>query len=318
MFAVDGPLWGLTTFFNPRGYRTRRDNYDRFRARSRAQGLPLLTVELVGTDAEPGLREGRDAERLIVVRSDERLWHKEKLLNLGLAALPDSCDAVCWIDADVLFDRADWVPATHQLLAWWPVVQPFSAMVKLPQGGDPARWPAWKLGISVWRGNRTGQWTPSFAACWRSPAARLQGTTGYAWAARRSLLEAHGFYDRCVVGGADREMALAFTVPTASLTPAVLRIHAPHLRQDLARWRDPVWQQVQGRLGVLPGVLHHQWHGEPAKRNYEGRHRILQDLDFDPLRHLQADAGGTWRWTPEAGPLADAVAAYLEARAEDG
>lgn len=38
-------LWAVTTYYNPAGFRTKRANYERFAARLRAAGIPLITIE---------------------------------------------------------------------------------------------------------------------------------------------------------------------------------------------------------------------------------------------------------------------------------
>ena len=89
-------LWAITCLFNPAGFRIRTDNYRIFRQQLR---LPLLTVELA---FEGGfeLAEG-DADILVQRRGGARLWQKERLLNIALEHLPDDCDAVVAVDADV-------------------------------------------------------------------------------------------------------------------------------------------------------------------------------------------------------------------------
>ena len=45
-------LFVITTYFNPCGYATRRENYDRFMAGMRRAGVPCITVECAfGDDA---------------------------------------------------------------------------------------------------------------------------------------------------------------------------------------------------------------------------------------------------------------------------
>ena len=103
-------LWVVTTYFNPAGYRSRRENYRRFRT---ALGdLPCLTVECALADQPFELPPSPD---VLPLRAHDALWHKERLINLAISKLPRSCHFVAWIDADVLFQRLDW-PARASLL----------------------------------------------------------------------------------------------------------------------------------------------------------------------------------------------------------
>jgi hypothetical protein len=101
-------LWGITCYFNPAGYRRRLANYRLFRERLI---VPLVTVE-----------RGRDV-----------LWQKERLLNIALNVLPDSCRKVVWLDCDIIFQGDDWPRRTSLLLERFKMVQPFSHVYLLSQ-----------------------------------------------------------------------------------------------------------------------------------------------------------------------------------------
>ncbi len=316
-------MWGITTYFNPARYASRLANYRAFRAASAAQGLPMVTVEMT-VDGQPGLEAGVDAEILVTKKSSEVLWHKERLLNAALEALPPECEYVCWIDADVVFERNDWVAASIAALQDNVVIQPFANVIKLPQGRTPAEFPSTRIGLlgggrsRIRRGKQNGQYTPSFASRLKSPIRRYSGTTGFAWCAQRGVLDRHGFYDRCIVGGGDREIALACVLPTAKVPDKLWRIHNAGLRADIAPWHDAFFADVNGRLGGIDGAIHHLWHGDPANRSYEVRHEILEKYAFDPQADLVSDENGCWKWAPGREALADAIKGYLTSRKEDG
>ena len=99
-------LWTIAAYFNPCGYKSRLDNYERFREQLKT---PLLTVELAFE--EPFELEPTAADILIQRRGESVMWQKERLLNIALDHLPAECEAVAWLDCDVLFSRADWPEA---------------------------------------------------------------------------------------------------------------------------------------------------------------------------------------------------------------
>jgi hypothetical protein len=287
--SLANELWGITTFFNPTGAQRRIANYRRFREHSRRQGLPLVAVELAFDDDGFQLEEGADAEIVVRRRARSVLWQKERMLNLALDALPNSCGGVCWADADILFEDDDWVASCQRLLERHVVIQPFSAAVRLPEDGRIEDFPG------------------SFA-----------GTTGYVWCARRSLLDEHRFYDRCIVGGGDREFALAIAYAPGKVPKRNVRIHHRRLREHIAPWHARVHRAVGKRISHHPGVIHHLWHGSSGKRNYVDRHAILEEFDFDPERDVVLDEGGCWQWGEGNEALAGAVTRYFESRQEDG
>jgi hypothetical protein len=246
------------------------------------------------------------------------LWHKERLLNLALEELPDHCEYVAWLDADVLFEDDDWVERSISQLRKHSVIQPFENAIRLPRGKGPERYPGRRIGWRIRKGSQSGTYTPSFCSRYSGAKPRFGGATGYAWCARRELLDRHGFYDRCILGGADRELAFAFSVEPGRVPDQELRIRAAKLRRHFARWRDAVYADVRGDISFIDGTIHHLWHGETTHRRYEQRHRIIEQHGFDPAEDLELDDNGCWRFAPGAQALARDVEGYLSSRREDG
>lgn len=207
-----GRLCGVVALFNAAGFSSRMANFRQFRARSRAQGLWLLAVELVfTTDAPFEVHLGTDADAVVRIRATKAhiMWQKERLLSVGLAALPvGACDKVAWPDAEVLFDNANWVPDTLVALDLFPVVQPFEHVLRLPEGVDwmdPDDAPVSKSKVeSV----RTSGIAAAVASRGRAAlrSQRENGHTGFAWAGRREVLDQIGFFDASVVGGGVSEL----------------------------------------------------------------------------------------------------------------
>lgn len=144
-------LWLITTYFNPLGWQSRRRNYQTFR---RHLGANLLTVEW-SPSGDFSLND-EDADRLVRVSGGDLMWQKERLINVGLAHLPDDCELVGWVDCDILFDDPYWAQQTRTLLMDHEVVQMFSTVEYLE--------PSHSLGQAGLRGvNRL----PSLSRTWR-------------------------------------------------------------------------------------------------------------------------------------------------------
>jgi hypothetical protein len=130
-------LWAITSYFNPARYRTRLENYRRFRAHLT---VPLVTVE---ASFDGRFELGReDAEILVRRRARDVLWQKERLLNLALGFLPSECDQVAWLDCDVVFAADDWPQRACAALTTHSLVQPFCERCDLDREttADPSRW----------------------------------------------------------------------------------------------------------------------------------------------------------------------------------
>lgn len=206
---------------------------------------PALTRHAVRPATVHRLRkeEKRVSELLVRSRADERLaWLLEvghlianegdDLYGVALERLPTECTKVAWLDCDVLFDSPLWAHETTELLDTHTVVQPFGTVVRLPRDAvlDNGRGKRWLSFGSVYKVN------PDLAA---SGLFEPHGHTGFAWAARRTFLEAVGLYDVCIAGSADHLMAHAFAGNVEN--DCVLRMVGAEgtFREHYLRWASP-------------------------------------------------------------------------------
>lgn len=312
-------LWAVACYFNPLGSARRRANFHAFR---RALRAPLLLVEWSPTgdfELSPG-----DADRMVRVAGGDLMWQKERLLNLGIARLPDTCRHVAWLDADVVFARDDWADEAVRRLAHVPVVQLYDRVHCLaPQPLDGFAQPHdWiradaelvRTGAIAALGRAGGDAGPRVTDDLGEYA--LAPSKGFAWAAHRTLLLRHPLPDTWVVGGGD---SVFFHAVTGSAADAVSRhrLSAAHRARALLEARA-LHRATGGRVDHVPGTIAALWHGALADRRYRSRHEILAAHGFEPARHLRPAPQGAWTWSGEAGALRDAVRRYFEQRREDG
>jgi hypothetical protein len=303
-------LWAITSFFNPFGYKTKSANYRRFREHLKA---PLLAVEL---GYGPGFElDETAADILIQLPGRDILWQKERLLNVALAALPQSCRKVAWVDCDVIFEADDWSERTRALLDEVMLAQPYSHAHRMPRGWTPGN--ELPADASLRRSApfllSTGM---SLADCMGRPAESIGCSLGYAWAARRDLLEAHHFYDACIIGGGDAAIVRA----AYGCFEEATRAHHMNLAraEHFLQWARPFHAAVRGRVSFVSGNLFHLWHGESGHRSYRERQRGFAAFGFDPRSDIAIEEGGAWRWNSEKPEMHDYVRGYLGSRREDG
>jgi hypothetical protein len=329
--AFGSGLWAVSSYFNPACYQRRLANYRRFR---RQLAIPVVTVELsFGRPFELG---GDDADILLQLRGSDVLWQKERLLNIGLQALPEECRQVVWMDCDIIFDRHDWPLDVRRALMEFPLVQPFSRLGHLDA--------ATSLSDDVWHGKVAG-WQPSLAGAVQSgqplaTALRLTADAavapsecaltqeqywqrvarmahcGLAWAARRDVLDRFGLYDACVVGGGDVCIASAAYGCFRKLANSRDMTNAE--RQHYFAWAEPFHRAVAGCVTHVEGALYHLWHGDLRQRRYLERHRRLREYDFDPFHDIARADNDTWRWNSDKPLLHQFVKEYFGSRQEDG
>lgn len=304
-------LWAITALFNPARYKSRLANYRIFRQHL---SVPLLAVELsFGGSFE--LHNG-DAQILVQLAGGDVLWQKERLLNVALRALPSECEIVAWLDCDVIFASDDWPERARRALEVWQMVQLFREQRNLAQGTTDALGAAAIELVASSAGYKiaTGTVEPDDL---RGSGAFLIGrpTTGLAWAARRALLDRHGFYDACIAGGV-KTMICAGMGKFEDVEEAYLMNsrQVEHYR----RWGYPFFADVSGRVGYVDGVIYHLWHGDLKDRQYHRRREGLRRFEFDPFTDIAIGASGAWRWDTDKRELHDYVRRYFESRNEDG
>jgi hypothetical protein len=303
------PLWAVTAYFNPAGYKSRLANYHRFR---RHLAAPLVTVEL-SFDGTFALRPG-DADVLVQLRGGDVMWQKERLLNIGFRHVPPTCDKIAWLDCDVVFDTADWMTRASQALDEWAIVHLFHERHDLPPGAEPDQ--------------RSGHVATAFSSVYRlamgtavpqefqqSDIVRDFGaTTGLAWAGRRDVVDRHGLYDANIVGGGDKVMisGMLGRLEDAGLASKMNPRRAEHYRA----WARPFFETVRGSVGYVPGRIFHLWHGDLKDRRGQERQTWL--AGFDPFTDIALEAHGCWRWSSDKPDLHRQVRAYFASRREDG
>jgi len=278
-------------------------------------------VELVFGEATPYQLEPTDCEILIQRRTaaGNTLWQKERLLNVALENLPNSVDKVMWLDSDLIFLNENWVPETAELLDSYPVLQPFGWMTYLPAsaGGDGEEYAYQKLAsLPLGQGvgavfHSAGLGIQSFPdMCFRSNF--LLGHPGFAWAARREVME-QGFYDRSIIGGGDRIMLFAFS----GHYPGMNRKMPIAMADDVRAFAKKITPHVgPSNMSYTPGVVLHIWHGNQADRDYTHRYEILLRNRYDPVHDVRVNADGIIEWDSEKPRLHRQLTEYFNNRKE--
>lgn len=302
--------WIITSYFNPCRYATKKFNFDLFSDRLKKSNAKLLVVEMAFEDGTFELGNDQDVIR---IRGSGVMWQKERMLNIAIANLPASCTKVAWLDCDLLFEDQDWLQKTSEALESFAVVQPFSRCVRLPRGH------------LEFQGQGQRDISESFAAVFaRDPSLtrhgiyKQHGHTGFAWAARRELLDACGLYDACLTGSADHLMAHVFagTLESKCIPRSIGSGHK--YAKHFARWAVETNRIARGRLGHVPGRVLHLWHGEMADRRYFQRDQEFKAFAFDPDRHIRLDENGLWEWAEAPEEMRAWASEVFSSRNEDG
>jgi len=300
-------VWGITSYFDPTGRKRRLRNYREFRRRLQ---VPLVTVEL-SFDGSFDLTPD-DADILIQMQGGSVLWQKERLLNIAMQVLPSSCDAVAWLDCDTILLRSDWPCAVRSLLNNFGLVQLFEQVHHLPANYQGDTMDALRLQDSF----------QSIACCLvkgtlADESFRTSGSSlsyrynpGMAWAAKRSTLESHGFYDALILGTGDKALVSAACGRFVDCADA-LQLN-PHARAHYFAWADPFYKAIQGKIAYVEGDMFHLWHGDLANRRYANRYALFAPFRFDPYSDIAVNKDGVWNWSSEKPEMHNFVRVHFE------
>jgi hypothetical protein len=225
----------------------------------------------------------KNNKRHLQLRTDCPLWHKENMINLGVKyLLPKNYKAFAWIDADIEFENNTWAMDTLKILnGTKDIVQLFSHCVDMAKN---------KLTMRVF--NSAGyQYTKQNQYC---GAGDNYWHPGYAWAITRKAYEKMGgLYENSILGSGDHVMLLSlFRNGTKSINE---NCHEDY-KTDVIDFQ----KKIQGfRLGYIPGVIRHHYHGSKKNRKYKERWQILVNHAYSPFKHITKDKKGIIVPTPE-------------------
>ena len=252
----------ISCYFNTENNGYRLDAFKKWYAS--IKHLNHYIIECVVGDAHPELSNDLGIK---VIRTQNLLWHKEALLNKIVADLPKEYKYVFWVDADVIFTNQNWLNEAVVELQTNSVVQLFEYCVHLEEGENQPSFDLEKAKQSASdKDKRNPQIWKSFGSNYaqkkveaNSEIYDVHGHVGFAWGARRAVLDLVPLYDKALVGGADHIIAHAAVgqIPcsciTNSFTADIDVVNA---------WSKEFYNITKGRLSYVKGDVYHLWHGD--------------------------------------------------------
>ncbi|WP_143593672.1 hypothetical protein [Synechococcus sp. 1G10] len=341
-------MWGLTCYFNPLGWKSRRRIFETFQ---RSLRIPLFVVEWSPSgqfEIEPG-----NGLKVLQISGGSILWQKERLLNIGIKALPEGCTHVTLMDADLIFEDADWHEQAVSALKTHRLVQPFSEVCHLPSTIDSGEFigvseePAYtsrciSLGkaMSVGAGEKEILDQIISNQCLRFKALLQQGESGERYSMcedvnafrelsiptpglalschRETLDQLGGMPDRFIGGGGDLFLLFGLLGRGHDLAAGCCRAGLTYVNHFAYRkFCDSQIQRGQS-LGFLRQRVFHLHHGSLSNRHYDGRHVALQRMRIDLDKHLGLSSSGLLRFRgPSKEPLERHMNHYFMERMDD-
>jgi len=299
---IDDVIHVVAVISNPclyaRRYILARDFINRM---EKEENVVLYVVELTYGDQKYYVTEKKN-KRHLRLNTIVPLWHKENMVNIGIKKLlPKNWKAVAWIDADIEFENPGWaLDALKVLNGCRDIIQPFSHAVDMDKNEDAMSiFPSFGFQYSKGKtnmGNGVNMWHP-----------------GFAWACSRNAYDKMGgIYESSILGSGDRNMALAFLGKgLMSLNDETTEDYQCSLLEFERRVKNL-------RLGYIPGIIRHYFHGSKKNRKYDERWKILVNHAYSPSEHLTKDTNDILIPTEKCPPkLVDDIFTYFTVRNED-
>uniref|UniRef100_A0A6C0EXK3 Glycosyltransferase n=1 Tax=viral metagenome TaxID=1070528 RepID=A0A6C0EXK3_9ZZZZ len=243
--------------------------------------------------------------RHLQIRTENAIWHKENMINVGVRKLlPSNWRAFAWIDADIEFESPTWALDTLKILnGSKDIVQLFSHAVDMDKHKKTMT-NFTGFGYQYCKGKSYGEagleyWHP-----------------GYAWACTRKAYEKMGgIYEYGILGSSDFIMALSYI---GKGIKGVDPKSTDGYKQTITEFESRVKNL---RLGYVPGVIRHHFHGSKKNRKYRERWQILVSHLYDPLEHITLELINNCKVLVPSSKcpkeLIDDIYKYFEERNED-
>ena len=282
----------ISCFYNSENSNYRLKAFDTFY--NTIKHLNHKIIECVIGDGKPQLSSYNDPA-IEVIHTQNTLWHKEALLNKIIAGLPKEIKYVFWVDADVIFTNLDWLVEGVQVLQKENIVQPFEYCVHLKQDVDaPTYSDAKAIGTSNPNAISENVWR-SFAAnfaeksmYYDSDNYNAHGHVGFAWGARKEILQAVPLYDKALIGSGDHIIAHAAAGQINH--SCIIKGFADNIG-EVNEWSGRFSYIINNRLGYVKGNLYHIWHGDLKDRQYLKR---VQDFTCQSKNITKRDENGLY------------------------
>jgi hypothetical protein len=240
--------------------------------------------------------------RHLQIRTEIPIWHKENMVNLGVEKLlPKSWKAMAWLDSDIEFENPSWAIDTLKVLnGTCDIVQIFSHCIDMNQHGST-------MNVFTSFGHQfiKGQpYSKNMMNFWHP---------GYAWACTRKAYEKMGgLYEKAILGSSDNIMALCLIQKGLK---AINDDSTDDYKNSVLEFQERIKTL---RLGYVPGVIRHYFHGSKKNRRYHDRWQILLNHGFEPSTFLTKDNVGILVPTERCPQkMLDEIMQYFKERNED-
>lgn len=243
----------------------------------------ILYIVEMAYGSQPFAMTDAKNPRHLQLRTEYAIWHKENMINLGVKKLlPPDWKAFAWIDADIDFDTNDWAANTLKILnGAKDIVQIFSHAIDLDQKEETMN----VYNSFAFQFSKDLPYSHKFPNYWHP---------GYAWACTRKAYEQMGgLFELGILGASDHIMS--FCLMNKGLE-SICDKYSQDFKNRILAFQKRVKRL---RLGYVPVVIRHFFHGSKVNRKYVERNEILLRYNYSPLVHIAYDSNGIMIPSPQ-------------------
>lgn len=303
----------VACFFNPSNSYRRTHNFHQFLKGIESSGVHILVVELAFGSRDFEIEH----KHVIRLRSDSIMWHKERLLNLGIKQLlSEGYEKITWLDGDIYFHNPNWPWLISAQLEKNRLCQVFSqAHIRAADGS------------TILKNSAAQRFCETNTQLSND---QVTGQTGFGWAARAEVFNRTLLYDRAIVGGGDKMIFMASIIkePQHPVLIALTQSHlacekcghrnsSPAYTSDFLSWAEHWTQAIGQQIGYVDMVVEDMFHGKRSDRKYMSRRNILFRHYYDPAEDLTMDTNGCYKWSDRKPEFKKDIRSYFLSRREN-
>jgi hypothetical protein len=298
---IEEKLHVVSVISNPCNYKIRYELAKEFIKRMNEEpNIILYIVELVYED-QPFILTDETNKTHLQLRGKIPLWHKENMINMGIKKLlPSDWKSVAWIDADIEFDNPNWAIDSLKILNNGnDFIQLFTNCVDMDYNKQIMNLFTgfgYQYSKNFKKGTGVNYWHP-----------------GFAWACNRETYEkVGGIFEIGILGSGDNVMCHTFINSAEKTLKAGMSL-------DYKNYISLYQEKFKGvKLGYVPGIIRHYFHGKKVNRKYFEREEILIQFQYSPYLHITHDENGLIIPTDECPQgFLDEILNYFKNRNED-